>query len=261
MAAAAVPVVDPVNAAAQVLDAAAAEGLTLRATGGVAVALCAPSAHRAPLQRSYQDVDFVALSRDAHAVAAFFTSLGYTAEEEFNLLHGQRRLFFVEPDGRWQADVFLDRIEMCHTLELRDRLGAVDRTLAPADLLLSKLQVVRTNAKDVQDALALLADHDLTDDDSGVSVERLVEVCANDWGWWRTVTMVAQRTREGGERHLGASDEAASAALRRAIDRLDELVARLDAAPKSRKWKLRARVGDRVRWHEEPEDIEHEEQS
>jgi len=26
--------------------------------------------------------------------------------------------------------------------------------------------------------------------------------------------------------------------------------------PKSRKWKLRARVGDRVRWYEDPEEVE-----
>jgi hypothetical protein len=254
-------VVDPVQEAAWVLEASAAVGLTLRATGGVAVALCAPSARRPPLRRAYQDVDFVALSRDAHAVAAFFASLGYAPEEEFNLLHGQRRLFFSEPEGRWQADVFLDRIEMCHTLELRDRLDAAERTLAPADLLLSKLQVVQTNAKDCKDALALLADHELTGDDGGVSLTRIDELCANDWGWWRTVTMVAQRAREAGVGHAAEADAEASAALARAIERLDELVAHLDATPKSRKWKLRARVGERVRWHEEPEDIEHEEQA
>jgi hypothetical protein len=250
----------PVQEAARVLDAANADGLTLRATGGVAVALCAPSAGHEPLQRAYQDVDFVALSRDAHAIAAFFAGLGYAPEEEFNLLHGQRRLFFSEPEGRWQADVFLDRIEMCHTLELRDRLAATERTLAPADLLLSKLQVVQTNVKDCKDALALLADHELTGDDSGVSLARMDEICANDWGWWRTATMVAERVREAGTSLLPGADEHVAAALGRALRRLEDLCAHLEAAPKSRRWKLRAKVGDRVRWHELPEDIEHEEQ-
>ena len=40
-------------------------------------------------------------------------------------------------------------------------------------------------------------------------------------------------------------------------ERLRQIVERLESAPKSRKWKLRARVGERVRWHEEPEDLEH----
>ena len=30
---------------------------------------------------------------------------------------------------------------------------------------------------------------------------------------------------------------------------------RLEAKPKSAKWKLRNRVGDKVRWYEEPEEV------
>jgi hypothetical protein len=229
----------------------------LRATGGVGVALISPSARRAPLARSYQDIDFVGLSRDAHELGEFFGALGYGADEEFNVLHGQRRLFFREPEGRWEADVFLDRIEMCHDLDLRERLDAHETTLAPADLLLSKLQVVQTNEKDFQDALALLADHAPSDDDAGIGLARLTEVCAGDWGWWRTVTMVGERTREAAGRYRAAADAEGAAALDRAVGRLDALVEHLERAPKSRRWKLRARVGDRVRWHELPEDVDH----
>ena len=38
-------------------------------------------------------------------------------------------------------------------------------------------------------------------------------------------------------------------------ERLDELWARIDAQPKSLKWKLRARVGDRLSWYELPEEV------
>ena len=31
----------------------------------------------------------------------------------------------------------------------------------------------------------------------------------------------------------------------------------IEAAPKSTKWRLRARVGDRVTWYEEPEEVGH----
>jgi hypothetical protein len=32
----------------------------------------------------------------------------------------------------------------------------------------------------------------------------------------------------------------------------------MEAAPKSRRWRLRAKVGDRKRWYEEPEEVERE---
>jgi hypothetical protein len=250
----AAPLEDPLAEAARVLDAASAAGLSLRATGGVAIALICPSALRPPLQRHYQDIDFVGRANRAEKITTFFSELGYVPEEEFNALHGQRRLFFLDPAHDRQADVFLDRIEMCHRLELKDRLDVHEETLSPADLLLSKLQVVETNQKDYTDTIAILSDHQLTEDESGIAVGRVTEICASDWGWWRTVTMVAERTREFAE--LSESSHGAEHA--QAVERIHELERILDEVPKSRRWKMRARIGDRVRWHEAPEDIDHE---
>ena len=36
--------------------------------------------------------------------------------------------------------------------------------------------------------------------------------------------------------------------------RLERLRARIDAEPKNMKWRIRDRVGDRVRWYAEPEE-------
>lgn len=247
--------------AGSILDRAAEAGLMLRGTGGVAVALISPSARRPPLRRDYQDIDFFALSRDADALSRFFTGLGYRPEQEFNVLHGQRRLFFRHPEGRWEADVFLDRVEMCHQLDLRAELETHDRTLSPANLLLSKLQVVETNDKDLQDTLALIADHDLGETAGEISLRRIADVCTSDWGWWRTVTLVAGRAREAASRLADGADAQGTDALQRADDRLERMVRHLETAPKSRRWKLRAMVGEHKRWYETPEDIEHEEHS
>jgi hypothetical protein len=245
------PLADAVEEAQRVIDAAASVGITLRAAGGVAVAMLCASARRPPLQRRYQDVDFVARSRDADALGGLFTQLGYVPDEEFNVLHGQRRLFFLDVEHGRQADIFLDRITMCHDLDLRERLETCARTLAPADLLLSKLQVVQTNDKDYLDTIALLADHPLTEDDSGINVARVSRLCSEDWGWWRTVTMVAERTDKFARALEGLNGHA------HVLDHIRMLLRELELAPKSRRWKLRARVGDRVRWHETPEDLEH----
>jgi hypothetical protein len=245
---------DPLDEAARVITAGEALGVSLRATGGVGIALISPSARRPPLQRRYQDIDFLVLTKQVRDAERLFLELGYEPEEEFNVLHGQRRMFFLDPVHQRQADVFLDRIEMCHALDLRHRATIYGQTLTPADLLLSKLQVVETNTKDYQDAIAIFADHELTADDAGININRINELCAGDWGWWRTVTMVAERAhkiaRELSQRPDGAW-------LSHVPDRIRHLLAEIERADKSRRWKLRARVGERLPWHDIPEDIDH----
>jgi hypothetical protein len=248
------PLKDPLEEAVRVIDAAAAIGLQLRLTGGVAIATISPSALRAPLRRLYNDIDFVSRGREQRHVEGLFADLGYHAEQEFNSLHGEHRLFFIDRENSREADVFVDKVDACHTLELADRLEIAPRTIPPADLLLSKLQVVETTPKDYTDAIAVLCDHEVVEEDSadGISLARIEDVCCSDWGWWRTVTMVSARTTEMAESLAKDGQITPDAAAR-----LARIVERLESAPKTRKWKLRARVGDRVRWHEEPEGLEH----
>jgi hypothetical protein len=248
------PLQNPIDEAVRVIEAADAAGLELRLTGGVAIATISPSALQTPLRRLYNDIDFVSRGRQQREVEELFAGLGYHAEDEFNALHGENRLFFIDRENSREADVFVDKVDACHTLELADRLDIAARTIPPADLLLSKLQVVETTPKDYTDAIAVLADHEVVEADgpTGISLERIEAVCCSDWGWWRTVTMVGASTLEMVDGL--AKDGKVTAA---APERLRQILERLETAPKSRKWKLRARVGDRVRWHEEPEGLEH----
>jgi hypothetical protein len=248
------PLQNPIEEAVRVMDAANVAGVEMRLTGGVAIATISPSALREPLRRLYNDIDFVSRGRQQRQVEELFAGLGYHAEDEFNALHGENRLFFIDRENGREADVFVDKVDACHTLELADRLDIAPRTIPPADLLLSKLQVVETTPKDYTDALAVLSDHEVVEADgpTGISLERIEAVCCSDWGWWRTVTMVGASTLEMAE-GLAKDDKVTAAAPAR----LRQILERLETAPKSRKWKLRARVGDRVRWHEEPEGLEH----
>jgi hypothetical protein len=227
----------------------------MRVTGGVAIAMLCEPARRPPLSRDYNDIDFAMRSRDAEAVSELFGSIGYEPEEEFNLLHGQRRLFFIDRSRNRQADVFLDRIEMCHRLDVADRLDRCEHTLTPADLLLSKLQVMETNNKDYLDMIALLSGLPLTErDDRGIDLQRIRDICGGDWGWWKTSTVVAGRVKQFAN-ELGRRHTELDAAV---LGHIDTLLDELEHMPKSRKWKLRARIGERVRWHEQPEDIDHD---
>ena len=248
------PLQDPLEEAVRVIDAADAAGLQLRLTGGVAIATISPSALQAPLRRLYNDIDFVSRGREQREVEALFAGLGYHAEDEFNSLHGEHRLFFIDRENSREADVFVDKVDACHTLELADRLEIAPRTIPPADLLLSKLQVVETTPKDYTDAIAVLCDHEVVEEDgaerhlAGPDRRSLLLglglVADGDDGQRPTLEMAEGLAKDG---QIPAEAPA----------RLARIVERLESAPKTRKWKLRARVGDRVRWHEEPEGLEH----
>jgi hypothetical protein len=232
----------------RIATAAAEQELPLRLAGGVAVALNCPSAALAPLQRRYADVDLVTVGSARDGVIELMDALGYAGDREFNTLHGHRRLYFWDAGNDRQADVFVDEANLCHTIDFRTRIELVPTTLPLADLLLMKLQVVETNEKDLLDVCAILADHDLSADESGVNTDYIAALAAADWGLWRTLGMVAER----GE--VFATELPGFNAGDLVAVRLQRLRQELDAAPKSRGWKMRARVGDRKRWYELPEE-------
>jgi hypothetical protein len=146
--------------------------------------------------------------------------------------------------------VFVGKFEMCHNLPLDERLDVAKRTIPLGDLLLTKLQIFAVNEKDQRDIFNLLHGHKLSETDDGINVAYVAKLCAADWGLWRTATMNIERARGGAQRfELAPEDEAI------VLSRLDDLRKRIDAEPKSTRWKLRARVGERVRWYEDPEEI------
>jgi hypothetical protein len=227
--------------------AAQAEDLPLALLGGAAIWLTCPSARSSPLAREYGDVDFAARSKDRARIKAFMEAHGYVPDAMFNALHGATRLNFHDPARDRPVDILLDRFSMAHALDLRPSLNGARLTLPPADLLLTKLQVVALNEKDLRDICALLADHALGP--GGIELQRILDVTQSDWGFehtiHRTLAVVDERTGE-----LGLTPDVAATIVERARD----LDAALQAAPKSARWRMRARVGERVRWYEEPEE-------
>ncbi|MFL5779087.1 MAG: hypothetical protein ACJ761_09110 [Chloroflexota bacterium] len=228
-------------------DAAMAAGLPLRLMGGLAVWSACPSARRPPYARDYRDIDLAAGSRDRRGVGAFLEGQGYLPEKLFNAIHGAQRLNFRHPDGSWTIDVLFDELRMSHRIDLRGRLEGARRTIDLADLLLTKLQIWEINDKDVGDAVCLLADHPLRQ--PGIDVGRIASVLGSDWGFCHTVERNLAKSAELARRQPPAGaplDPVAQAAA---------LVEAIDRAPKSIGWRSRARVGERVRWYETPEEV------
>ena len=171
------------------IQAAEARGFALRALGGVGIALRTRDAHPL-LQRDFGDVDVAAGRKSGRQVTEAMEDVGLEADLEFNTLQGARRQLWWTPDRTTHVDVFLGEFAMCHRLDFEKRLDSDHPSLPAADLLLMKLQVVELNRKDVTDAAALLSTHRLgeRDDEGSINQRRILEVLANDWGFYTTAT-------------------------------------------------------------------------
>lgn len=260
---------DPLAEALRVVDLADARQLRVRLLGGMAVRAHAPE-WTARTRRTEVDIDFATRSRDRSAFFALLEAEGYTPDRRHNALFGGTQAYFVDTERNRPVDVIVDRLDMCHRIELADRLDASKPTLPLAELLLSKLQVVKINRKDVLDALVLLAEHPLGPDDGApdtrhgpgaISLPRIAAYTSGDWGWWRTVTgnlEVLARFLDGGGFTPEDLDVGGGRAVRfDPVAQVAALRAAIDAAPKSLGWNLRAKVGERLRWYAEPEEVGH----
>jgi hypothetical protein len=245
------PLADPVAESRRLVALADAAGVTARLLGGVAVRLQAPEAGPL-LPRPIRDIDLVIPRGANRAFAALLAGHGYSGEQMFNAMHGSQRLIFNDPRNARHIDVFVGSFSMCHVIPIADRLDRQPLTVPLAELLLTKLQIVKLTERDQRDIYNLCFHHEVVADGvPGIESSMIAELCAKDWGLWRTATLTIAQSRERrGEFGLDAGQQA------RIQQRLDALAAAIEAAPKSRAWRLRSRVGERVRWYEEPEEPE-----
>lgn len=237
---------DIAQEAVRILEAAQAKGLPLRLLGGLAISFRCPGVQSDKrLQRTYADMDFAILSQSRAQIKSLFSSLQYTGKEPFNSLHGYQRLIFFHEKHGHKVDIFVDHLQMCHTLDLRKRLLIHDQTLSLADLLITKLQIVEINEKDITDILALLGDHPIVGNEEGIHGNYVANLTAQDWGLYKTCTLNLEKIQ------LLATEQHFSEEIQ---ERIKMLLAIIEEQPKSMKWKARAFVGERVRWYELPEE-------
>ena len=250
---------DPLAEALRIIDLACGAGLQVRLMGGLAFHARAPE-WTARIDRSGRDIDLATRSNDRKALAALLIAEGYVPDRQFNAAFGHKQLYFTDPAWARPVDILVDRLEMCHTFEFASRLSVDRPTLPLAELLMSKLQVVRINRKDALDVLILLQEHALAaDDGDGIGLPRIVAHTSTDWGWWRTITGNLAKLDLFVDVELGNHDLDTGRPPRFDLHaQIKALRTAIDAAPKSTRWKLRAKVGDRVAWYELPEEIGHD---
>jgi hypothetical protein len=226
----------------------------LRVLGGLAIKVHSPHANHRSLERNYPDIDFVTDKTSAKKLLGFLPEMGYTPNKTFNTLSGDRRqLWYDEAQGR-QIDVFIGDFTMCHTLPLADRLEVEPLTIPLAELFLSKAQIVELNRKDILDLLALLLDHDVGPGDmETINSELIAGLCSKDWGLYTTVSLTIQKLRDFLDEDQIDLDAEEVQIIKK---RLTAVQMAMDEAPKTMAWKMRARVGTRMRWYEEVEEVQ-----
>jgi hypothetical protein len=244
-----------IEEAVRICQSAADAGITVRLAGGLAIQYLTPEFP--PRGGDSQDLDLATRSKDRRSLTEFLAGRGYVGDKTFNALYGHKQLYFQSTETGRSVDVLVDRLHMCHTVEFADRLGRMPVTLDLTDLLLSKLQIFELNEKDAQDVLYLCSAHPVSDGDEPgtIGLDRIRQIVANDWGWWRTATMNLDRIIS-----LADSDGqrlVPSGGKHHAVEQLRVLREAMDSVPKSLRWKARAKVGERVRWYEMPEETPH----
>ena len=244
---------DPLPEALTLVRGAAEAGHRLKILGGLGVRVLCPDFP--PRQRAGQDIDLACQSKGRRQLANHLESAGCQPDKRFNNLNGDRQMYFNAPSGR-PIDVMADRLSMCHTLDFKPSFGSASPTLDPADLLLSKLQIFELNAKDAHDIFHLLSGVRVGRDATRpfIDPDRFGSVLAGDWGWWRTVTGNLAKLPDLVAEQPGLAPPYPKFDLLTQAKQLQEVA---ETVPKSLKWKTRSKLGDRVRWYELPEEVDH----
>jgi hypothetical protein len=239
----------------RLVTAAQTDQIHLRLIGGVAIRFHSPSATHRELSREYPDLDFVVRRTERRRLEPFFDRMGYLPDRRFNLLNGDRRQIFYDSRGGRRVDIFVGDFEMCHKLPMRDeRLSTHPITVPLTELFLSKTQIIELNRKDALDLIALLLDNEVGyEGEEVINLSRITRMCIKDWGLYKTLTINLSRL-EG----VVAADNPGLTGRETQIvlERVGTIRRALDRAAKPLLWKVRDRVGTRIRWYAEVEEVD-----
>lgn len=238
----------------RVIDAGNRAGVTLRVLGSLAFHMHCPRLGRlqAEMGRAYTDIDLAAYAGQAKEIKALLAGLGYIENREIFVVSEGKRAIFENPNNHLHIDVFYNELDFCHPIRWDSRLEVDSPTIPLAELLLEKMQIVKINQKDVIDTIMLLLEHPLADgDQEEINIRWIARLCADDWGLWRTVTMNLDKVKK-----LAAGFPQLADAEKQAVaDQVDSALSRIEAEPKPMAWRMRARVGDRVKWYKDVEEV------
>ena len=230
-------------------------GVLLRVIGSLAFQMHCPTYGylQEAMGRAYTDIDFAGYSSQSKEIKKLMLDLGYTERREIYIMSEGERSIFDQPGTGLYVDVFYEKLDFCHAIYWTDRLEVDSPTIPLAEMLLEKMQIVRINEKDVIDTIMLLLEHPLGDiDDETINIKLIAKLCSTSWGLWRTTTMNLDKVRQLAHGYDELKDEHKAHIESQVASALE----RLEQEPKSLAWRLRSRVGDRVKWYKEVDEVD-----
>lgn len=243
------------NELKRILKASDDAGIILRVIGSLAFQThCQKYGYlQAAMGRAYTDIDFAAYHRQTKEIQLLMAGLGYHENREVFIVSEGDRAIFERPDVGLHIDVFYGKLDFSHVIHWEDRLEVDHPSIPLAEMLLEKMQIVQINEKDIIDTIMVLLEHPLGDEDNEtINIKRVAGLCSTDWGLWRTTTMNLDKVRQlaqGYEQLTGEQKDIIDSQVKAAL-------ARIDQEPKSLAWRLRARVGDRVKWYKDVDEVQ-----
>jgi hypothetical protein len=243
------------NEVRRIIEAGGAAGVTLRVLGSLAFQFhCSEFGFlQEKMGRAYTDIDLAGYSREAKNIRALMAGLGYSEDREVWVVSEGGRAIFNNANLKLHVDVFYEKLDFSHVIPWAGRLEKDLPTIPLAELLLEKMQIVQINEKDVIDTIMLLLEHPLGDHDrETINMTRVAKLCSDEWGLWRTVTMNLNKVRKlaGGYSQLNEKQKSDVTA------QVEGTLAYIEASPKSMAWRMRARVGDRVKWYKDVDEVD-----
>lgn len=234
----------------RLVEAAEANKIQIRTIGGLAVHVHNKKNH--PLFiREYGDLDFVVAKKQRREFEAFMPTVGYSPHKQFNILNGDTRQIYYHDQSEMKIDIFVGDFEMCHKIPMENRLTADPVTIPLAELFLSKIQIIDLNQKDAMDIASLLLNVETGNHDKEtINLNIIAELCGNDWGLYKTTSLNLEKVREIVNKTSLANEEKDLISKR-----IQEILQTFESMPKSLAWTLRDRVGTRVKWYIEVEEV------
>lgn len=238
----------------RILEASDEAGILLRVIGSLAFQMHCPQYGylQAAMGRAYTDIDFAAYRKQNKEIKELMAGLGYQEDREVFIVSEGDRSIFHQTNGSLHVDVFYEKLDFSHVISWQDRLEVDKPTIPLAELLLEKMQIFKINEKDIIDTIMLLLEHPLgSHDNEVINIDHVAQLCAKDWGLWRTTTMNLDKVQQLVQTYSQLSAEE----KKKVSEQVKKALARIESEPKTLAWRLRARVGDRVKWYKDVDEV------
>jgi len=242
------------NELSSILKACENAGVLVKVLGSMAFQIHCPRYQylQTATKQPYGDIDLATYSEFSKQIREILTTLGYVENREIFVLSEGQRAIFYKSSNKVGTEVFYEKLDFCHVIPWKGRLSVDSPTIPLAELFLEKMQIVHISERDIINVIMLLLEHPIGETDrETINIKLITQLCANEWGLWRTTTLNLNKVKQFSQQYSNLSLEQKS----KVESQVDAILLRLYTEPKSLAWKVRDHMGDRVKWYKDVDDI------